>query len=39
MEVTGALATLGAAPIRRRANELFTQFTERLQSQFSLGKK
>jgi carbon monoxide dehydrogenase subunit G len=39
MEVTGALATLGAAPIRRRANELFAQFTERLQSQFSLGEK
>src|ERR1051326_8278149 len=35
MEVTGALATLGAAPIRRRANELFGQFTERLRSQFS----
>src|ERR1043165_82394 len=35
MEVTGTLATLGAAPIRRRANELFGQFTERLQSQFS----
>jgi uncharacterized protein len=35
MEVTGALATLGAAPIRRRANELFGQFTERLQSRFS----
>ena len=35
MEVTGALATLGAAPIRRRANELFGQFTERLKSQFS----
>jgi carbon monoxide dehydrogenase subunit G len=35
MEVTGMLATLGAAPIRRRSNELFAQFTERLQSQFS----
>ena len=35
VEVTGKLATLGAAPIRRRANELFTQFAERLQGQFS----
>jgi carbon monoxide dehydrogenase subunit G len=35
MEVTGMLATLGAAPIRRRSNELFAQFTERLQGQFS----
>ena len=34
MEVTGALATLGAAPIRRRANEIFAQFAERLQRQF-----
>jgi carbon monoxide dehydrogenase subunit G len=39
MEVTGALATLGAAPIRRRATELFAQFTERLQSQFSPAGK
>jgi len=35
VEVTGALAALGAAPIRRRANELFAQFAERLQGQFS----
>src|SRR5262249_18269585 len=35
VEVTGKLATLGAAPIRRRANELFAQFAERLQAQFS----
>ena len=35
VEVTGKLATLGAAPIRRRANELFAQFAERLQGQFS----
>jgi carbon monoxide dehydrogenase subunit G len=34
VEVIGALATLGAAPIRRRANEIFAQFAERLQSQF-----
>ena len=39
VEVTGALATLGAAPIRRRANELFAQFTERLQNQFSPAAK
>src|SRR5689334_11639298 len=30
LEVTGKLATLGAAPIRRRANELFARFAERL---------
>ena len=35
VEVMGKLAALGAAPIRRRANELFAQFTERLQGQFS----
>jgi carbon monoxide dehydrogenase subunit G len=39
IEVTGALATLGAAPIRRRSNELFAQFTERLQNQFSPAEK
>ena len=35
VEVIGKLAALGAAPIRKRANELFDQFTERLQGQFS----
>jgi carbon monoxide dehydrogenase subunit G len=35
VEVMGKLASLGASPIRRRAKELFDQFTERLQSQFS----
>ncbi|MGH9785963.1 MAG: CoxG family protein [Terriglobia bacterium] len=35
VEVMGKLAALGASPIRRRAKELFDQFTERLQSQFS----
>ena len=35
VEVMGKLAALGASPIRRRANELFAQFTERLQAQFS----
>ena len=35
VEVMGKLAALGASPIRRRANELFAQFTERLQGQFS----
>src|SRR5436309_11682902 len=40
VEVTGKLATLGAAPIRRRANELFAQFAERLLDEFSpAGKK
>ncbi|MGH9785819.1 MAG: CoxG family protein, partial [Terriglobia bacterium] len=34
VEVMGKLAALGASPIRRRAKELFDQFTERLQSQF-----
>lgn len=35
VEVMGKLASLGAAPIRRRAKELFDQFTERLQGEFS----
>lgn len=35
VEVMGKLASLGAAPIRRRANELFDQFTKRLQGEFS----
>jgi carbon monoxide dehydrogenase subunit G len=35
VEVMGKLAALGSAPIRRRANELFAQFTERLQSELS----
>jgi carbon monoxide dehydrogenase subunit G len=39
MEVTGKLAALGAAPIRRRANELFAQFAERLQGQFPSAEK
>ena len=39
VEVTGKLAALGAAPIRRRANELFAQFAERLQAQFSPAGK
>src|SRR5436309_14343802 len=39
VEVTGKLATLGAAPMRRRANELFAQFAERLQGQFSAAGK
>ena len=39
MEVTGALATLGAAPIRRRANELFAQFTGRLQKEIGNSHK
>jgi len=39
VEVTGKLAALGAAPIRRRANELFTQFADCLQGQFSPAGK
>jgi len=35
IEVMGKLAALGAAPIRRRANELFAQFTARLQGELS----
>ena len=35
IEVMGKLAALGSAPIRRRANELFAQFTERLQAELS----
>ena len=35
VEVMGKLAALGAAPIRRRAIELFEQFTRRLQGEFS----
>src|SRR5262245_39667853 len=35
VEVMGKLAALGSAPIRRRANELFAQFTERLQAELS----
>jgi carbon monoxide dehydrogenase subunit G len=39
VEVTGKLAALGAAPIRRRANELFAQFADSLQDQFSPAGK
>ena len=35
VEVLGKLATLGAGPIRRRANELFAEFAGSLQRQFS----
>jgi carbon monoxide dehydrogenase subunit G len=38
VEVVGKLASLGAAPIKKRANELFDQFTERLQSEFSAAE-
>jgi carbon monoxide dehydrogenase subunit G len=34
VEVLGRLASLGAAPIRRRANELFAEFASRVQRQF-----
>ena len=39
VEVMGKLAALGAGPIRRRANELFAQFTERLQGQFQTAEE
>lgn len=35
VEVLGKLASLGAGPIRRRANELFAEFAGSLQRQFS----
>ena len=35
VEVLGKLATLGAGPIRRRANELFDEFAGSLQRHFS----
>jgi len=38
VEVVGRLASLGAAPIKKRANELFDQFTERLQREFSAAE-
>lgn len=34
VEVLGKLASLGAVPIRRRANELFSEFARRFQEQF-----
>jgi carbon monoxide dehydrogenase subunit G len=34
IEILGKLAALGAAPIRRRASELFGQFASRVQQQF-----
>lgn len=34
VEVLGKLASLGAAPIRRRAADLFAKFAERVQEQF-----
>jgi uncharacterized protein len=33
MEVLGKLATLGAVPIRRRADEIFSEFTQRVQAE------
>jgi carbon monoxide dehydrogenase subunit G len=33
MEILGKLATLGAVPIRRRADEVFNQFVERVQAE------
>lgn len=35
MEVLGRLATLGAAPMRRRADEIFSEFTRRVQAELA----
>jgi carbon monoxide dehydrogenase subunit G len=35
IEVLGKLATLGAAPIRRRTTQLFAEFAKNIQGQFA----
>jgi carbon monoxide dehydrogenase subunit G len=35
IEVLGKLATLGAAPIRRRTTQLFAEFAKNIQWQFA----
>ncbi len=37
LEVLGKLATLGAAPMRRRADELFADFVRRLDAELTSG--
>ena len=37
IEILGKLATLGAAPIRRRVTEKFAEFARNIQAQFSPG--
>lgn len=39
VEVLGKLAALGAAPIRRRSNEVFAQFSNRLRQEFPFAGK
>jgi hypothetical protein len=36
IEILGKLATLGAAPIRRRTTEKFAEFARNIQAQFAL---
>lgn len=38
MEVLGRLATLGAAPMRRRAEEIFSEFVRRVQAELASGR-
>jgi carbon monoxide dehydrogenase subunit G len=35
MELLGRLATLGAVPIRRRADEVFKEFVERIHAELA----
>jgi hypothetical protein len=35
IEILGKLATLGAAPIRRRVTDKFTEFARNIQAQFT----
>ncbi len=37
LEVLGRLATLGATPMRRRADEIFTEFVKRVQAELQAG--
>lgn len=39
IEILGKLATLGAAPIRRRATEKFGEFARNIGAQFALGER
>lgn len=39
VEVIGKLAALGAAPIRKKADELFEQFIQRLKGEFQAAAK
>jgi carbon monoxide dehydrogenase subunit G len=35
MEILGRLATLGAVPIRRRADEVFNEFVQRVHAELA----